>query len=96
MQTALCTGLLAISLSLPVAAYAQPAKTVPIPATDTSVVIQPMQWAAVGVGVVVGAAVLDMFMPTSIAFIVGGSVGGYLANAWYNGYGVEVRVAPKT
>ena len=96
MRTALCTGLVALSLSFPVAAYAQPAKTVPVPATDTSIVIQPMQWAAIGVGVVVGAAVLDIFMPSGVAFIVGGSVGGYLANAWYNGYGVEVRVAPKT
>jgi homoserine acetyltransferase len=96
MQTALRTGLLAISLSFPVAAYAQPAKTVPIPATDTTIVIQPMQWVTIGVGVVVGAAVLDMVMPTGIAFVVGGSLGGYLANAWYNGYGVEVRVAPKT
>ena len=96
MQTALRTGLLAVSLSFPMAAYAQPAKTVTVPATDTSIVIQPMQWAAIGVGVVVGAAVLDMVMPTGIAFVVGGSIGGYLANAWYNGYGVEVRVAPKT
>jgi homoserine acetyltransferase len=96
MQTALRTGLLAISLSFPVAAYAQPAKTVTVPATDTSIVIQPLQWATIGVGVVVGAAVLDIFMPSGIAFVVGGSIGGYLANAWYNGYGVEVRVAPKT
>jgi hypothetical protein len=96
MHTAIRTGLLAMSLSLPVAAYAQPAKTVPIPATDTTFTIQPMQWAAIGIGVVVGTALFDTVLPSGVAFIVGGSIGGYLANVWYNGYNVELRVLPKT
>ena len=62
------------------------------------VVIRPAQWLAVGAGVVVGAAVLDVIMPSNVAFVVGGIVGGYLANVWYSGREVQLQMttAPKS
>ena len=63
-----------------------------------SSVLRPAQWLAVGAGVVVGAAVLDVIMPSNVAFVVGGIVGGYLANVWYNGREVQLQMttAPKS
>ena len=51
-----------------------------------------------GAGVVVGATVLDVIMPSNVAFVVGGIVGGYLANVWYNGREVQLQMttAPKS
>jgi hypothetical protein len=43
-------------------------------------VIQPTQWLAIGV--VVRAAVLNLILPSSLNFVVGGVIGGYLADAW--------------
>jgi len=97
MHKAILVGLLATSLTAPVAAYAQPASAPAKPA-DEVFMIKPAQWLAVGAGVVVGAAVLDIIMPTNVAFVVGGVVGGYLANAWYNGREVQLQLntAPKS
>jgi hypothetical protein len=47
---------------------------------------------AIGAGVVVGAAVLDVIMPSNVAFVVGGVVGGYLANVWYGGREVQIQM----
>jgi hypothetical protein len=97
MHKAIIVGLLATSLAAPVAAYAQPAA----PATkvaDEVVTVRPAQWLAIGAGVVIGAAVLDVIMPSNVAFIVGGVVGGYLANVWYSGREVQLQLntVPKT
>jgi hypothetical protein len=99
MHKAILVGLLATSVSAPVAAYAQPAASAPArPSTEDVVTVRPAQWLAIGAGVVVGAAVLDVIMPSNVAFIVGGVVGGYLANVWYNGREVTLQMttAPKT
>ena len=96
MQKAVFVGLLAASLAAPIAANAQTAGSAA--GTDQVVTIRPAQWLTVGAGVVVGAAVLDVIMPTNVAFIVGGVVGGYLANAWYNGREVQLNMttAPRS
>jgi len=98
MHKAVFIGLLAASLAAPIAANAQSASSAPAAANDQVVNIRPAQWLTVGVGVVVGAAVLDVIMPSNIAFVVGGIAGGYLANAWYNGKEVSVQLntSPKT
>lgn len=93
MHKAILVGVLATSLAAPVAAYAQPASSAaPKAATEEVFSIRPAQWLAVGVGVVVGAAVLDVILPSQVAFVVGGVVGGYLANVWYNGREVQLQV----
>ncbi len=91
MHKAVLVGFLAASLAAPVAAYAQPATTAPAP-KDEVITVRPAQWLAVGAGVVVGAAVLDVILPGNVAFVVGGVVGGYLANVWYNGREVQVQM----
>jgi hypothetical protein len=96
MHKAILVGLLATGLTAPAAAYAQTAA--PAMPAEEVVVIRPVQWLAVGAGVVVGAAVLDVIMPSNVAFAVGGIVGGYLANVWYNGREVQLQMttAPKS
>ena len=91
MQKAILVGLLATSLAAPVAAYAQPATS----ATKTEEVftVRPAQWLAIGAGVIVGAAVLDVVLPSQAAFVVGGVIGGYLANVWYSGREVQLQVS---
>ena len=93
MHKAIIVGVLAAGLSAPVAAYAQPAAPARPAATEDVVTIRPAQWLAIGAGVVVGAAVLDVIMPSNVAFVVGGVVGGYLANVWYNGREVTLQMA---
>jgi hypothetical protein len=92
MQKAILVGVLAAGLTAPMAAYAQPAAPARIPPTEEVVTVRPAQWLAVGAGVVVGAAVLDVILPSNVAFIVGGVVGGYLANIWYSGREVQVQM----
>jgi hypothetical protein len=99
MHKAVFVGLLATSLAAPVSAFAQPAASAaPTATTEQLVVIRPAQWLAIGAGVVVGAVVVDALIPTDLAFIAGGIVGGYLANVWYNGRQLEVHMGtvPKT
>jgi len=91
MHKAVLIGFLAAGLTAPVAAYAQPAAAVR--AGDEVITIRPAQWLAVGAGVVVGAAVLDVIMPSAVAFVVGGVVGGYLANVWYSGREVHLQMS---
>ena len=93
MHKAMLVGLLATSLTAPVAAYAQPAAPSAPRSAEEVMVIRPAQWLAIGVGVVVGAAVLDVIMPSNVAFVVGGAVGGYLANTWYNGREVQLQMS---
>jgi len=78
MHKAILVGLLAIGLTAPVATYAQTAA--PAKPAEEVVILRPAQWLAVGAGVVLGAAVLDVIMPSNVAFVVGGIVGGYRAN----------------
>ena len=93
MHKAMLAGLLATSLTAPVAAYAQPAAAPSARAAEEIVVIRPAQWLTIGVGVVVGAAVLDVIMPSNVAFVLGGIAGGYLANVWYNGRELQLQMA---
>ena len=93
MHKAVLVGLLATSLAAPVGAYAQPAPSAaPTSATEQIMVIRPAQWLAIGAGVVVGAVVIDALIPTDLGYIVGGIVGGYLANVWYTGRQIEVHM----
>ena len=96
MHKAIVVGLIATGLTAPVAAYAQTA--VPAKPAEEVVVLRPAQWLAVGAGVVVGAAVLDVIMPSNVAFVVGGIVGGDPANVRYNGREVQLQMttAPKS
>jgi hypothetical protein len=96
MHKAVLIGLLATSLTAPVAAYAQPAAPARTP--EEVITVRPAQWLAIGAGIVVGAAVLDVILPSNVAFIVGGVVGGYLANVWYSGREVQLQMTtvPKT
>lgn len=93
MHKAVFIGLLATSLAAPIAANAQTASSAPAAAANNEVfTIRPTQWLTVGVGVVVGAAVLDVIMPSNVAFVVGGVIGGYLANTWYTGKDVQIEM----
>jgi hypothetical protein len=96
MHKAVLVGLLATSLTAPVAAYAQTAA--PAKPAKEVVIMRPAQWLTVGAGVVVGAAVLDVIMPSNVAFVVGANVSGNLANVWYSGREVQLQMttAPKS
>jgi hypothetical protein len=101
MQKAVLAGLLATSLAAPVGAYAQPAASpsaAPAATTEQIMVLRPAQWLVIGAGVVAGAVVIDALIPTDLAYIAGGIVGGYLANVWYNGRQIELHMGtvPKT
>jgi hypothetical protein len=85
MHKAVPIGVLMAILTAPVAAYAQPAARAPTGPIGLEFTIQPTQWLAIGAGVVVGAVLLDVILPTNVAYVVGGAFGGYLANAWYQG-----------
>ncbi len=94
MQKAILVGVLAASLAAPVASYAQSAgPAAPSAKTEEVFTIRPAQWLAIGAGVIVGAAVLDVVLPSQMAFVVGGVVGGYLANVWYNGREVQLQMS---
>jgi hypothetical protein len=95
MRKAMLAGLLATSLIAPVAAYAQATAPTMTQSTNAQVVIDP-QWLAIGAGVVVGAAVFNVVLDTDLAFILGGVVGGFLANVRYSGYEVRLTSAPKS
>jgi len=97
MQKAILVGVLAASLAAPVASYAQPAASASAAKSEEVFSIRPSQWLAIGAGVIVGAAVLDVVLPSQMAFVVGGVVGGYLANVWYLGREVQIQMstAPK-
>ncbi len=92
MQKAIFAGLVATSLMAPAAAFAQPAASAPARTMEDVITVKPAQWLAIGAGVVVGAAVLDVIMPSNVAFVVGGVVGGYLANVWYGGREVQIQM----
>src|SRR5262245_21414302 len=98
MHKVILAGLLATSLTAPVAAYAQPAAAPAAKPTDEVFVIEPSQWLAIGAGAVVGVVLMDVILPSNVAFIVGGVVGGYLANVWYGGREVQLQMTtvPKT
>ena len=59
---------------------------------DYSMVIRPGQWIAIGAGAVTGFVVGEALFSTDLGMVVGGLVGGYLANVLYQGYQIEVRM----
>jgi hypothetical protein len=94
MRNMVLVGLLATGLSVPVSAYAQTAAPATRQAISTASAIDPL-WLAIGAGVVVGAVVFEAVLDTNIAYIIGGAVGGYLANVWYGGYDIRITATPK-
>ncbi|MEJ0019345.1 MAG: hypothetical protein WDN25_22895 [Acetobacteraceae bacterium] len=93
MHKAMLAGVLAVGLGAPIAAHAQPA-AVPSPRPSEDVfVIRPAQLLTIGAGIVVGAVLLDVILPTNVAFVIGGAVGGYLANVWYGGREVQLQMS---
>ena len=93
MQKAILVGVLAASLAAPAVSYAQSAASAPAARAEEVFTVRPAQWLAIGAGVIVGAAVLDVVLPSQAAFVVGGVVGGYLANVWYSGREVQLQVS---
>lgn len=94
MYKALLTGLLAAGLLTPVAAYAQPASSTalaPETKTERMLVILPGQILAIGAGVVVGVVAIEALIPTELGYLVGGIIGGYVANIWYHGQWLEIQ-----
>ncbi len=93
MFRALSIGLFAAGLGLSATAYAQTTPAAPAaparaataqPASDaTTITVNVGQLLTIAGGAVVGAILLDVVLPTRIAYIFGGVAGGALANAWY-------------
>lgn len=95
MRTTVCSGILALSLLLPVAAQAQGAA--PAPASEQLIVLRPSQLLAIGTGVVVGALVAQVAIPTRLGLIAGAVLGGYIGDFWYTGSQIELHIStPKT
>lgn len=95
MRKAMLIGFLAVGLAGPVAAYAQSTAPAPAQPTKVDVSIDP-QWLVIGAGVVVGAVVLNAAVDTNLAYVIGGVVGGYLADLWYSGHDVQIITTPKS
>lgn len=94
MRNTVCSGILALSLLVPVAAQAQAA---PAPASEQLIVLRPSQLLAIGAGVVVGALVAQVAVPTRLGLLAGAVIGGYLGDFWYTGSQIELHIAtPKT
>lgn len=94
MRNTVCSGILALSLLLPVAAQAESA---PAPASEQLIVLKPSQLLAIGAGVVVGALVAQVAIPTRLGLLAGAVIGGYLGDFWYTGSQIELHIAtPKT
>ena len=103
MRTTICSGVLAISLLVPAMASAQAATPAPAapapaaPASEETLVLRPTQLLAIGAGVVVGALVAEVAVPTRLGLLAGAVIGGYLGDFWYTGSQLEFHVtAPKT
>ena len=93
MRTALCSAVLALSLLVPAIANAQAAA----PASEQAYVIRPAQLLAIGAGVVVGAVVAEVAVPTRLGLLAGAVIGGYLGDFWYSGSQLEFHVTtPKS
>jgi len=95
MTKALLAGMLAAGLLAPAAVHAQsaPSTTAELQAkTEQIFVIRPAQVLAIGAGVVVGVVVIEALIPTELGYLVGGVVGGYLANVWYTGRQLEIHM----
>jgi len=46
----------------------------------------------IGAGIVSGAVVVEALVSTDFGYLVGGIVGGYLADVWYNGQQLELHL----
>ena len=80
---------------MPAAAQAQAAG--PAPASEELIVVRPSQLLAIGAGVVVGALVAQVAVPTRLGLLAGAVIGGYLGDFWYSGSQIEVHInTPKT
>ena len=59
--------------------------------------VRPAQLLAIGAGVVVGALVFQVAIPTRLGLIAGAVIGGYLGDFWYTGSQLELHITtPKT
>ncbi len=101
MRKSMLTGALAAGLIVPMGAYAQPAPpgaganaaTMQTGSkSDPSFSFSPPQVVALGAGVVAGVMVAEAFVSTDLGVLVGGIVGGYLANIWYTGARIDMHV----
>jgi len=91
-KAALPIVLAASLLAVPSIAQAQAAAQSNAGKDDYSMVIRPGQWIAIGAGAVTGFVVGEALFSTDLGMVVGGLVGGYLANVLYQGYQIEVRM----
>ena len=99
MRKAMLIGLLAMSLTGPATAYAQPATPAPARTATMAYVVEPLEWLATGVGAVIGAAWFHYWLPGNIAVLVGGFGGGLTGYLFYNTYvqyEIYVTTKPKT
>ena len=98
MRKSILTGALAACLIVPMGAYAQNTQApggsmAPAGAkNEPSFSFSPPQAVALGVGVVTGLVVAEAFVSSDLGVLVGGVVGGYLANIWYTGARIDLHV----
>ena len=60
--------------------------------TEQVFVIRPAQILAIGAGVVSGAVIVEALFSTDLGYLIGGAVGGYLANLWYGDRQLEIHL----
>jgi len=95
MKIALLSGIMTVGLLMPIAVFAQsatPALPPPGVKTEQIFVLRPSQMLMIGAGIVSGAVVAEALLSTAFGYLVGGIVGGYLADVWYNGQQLELHL----
>jgi hypothetical protein len=101
MRKSMLMGALAACLIVPMGAYAQPAppgagsNAATMQAgskNDPSFSFSPPQAVALGAGIVAGVIAGEALLSSDLGVLVGGVVGGYLANIWYTGARIDMHV----
>ncbi len=95
MRKSILMGALAAGLIVPMGAYAQPTGAGAAQGgakSEPSFSFSPPQAVALGAGIVAGVIVGEALVSSDLGVLVGGVVGGYLANIWYNGARIDMHV----
>ena len=96
MKMTFLAAIMAVGLLAPIGVLAEPTQSA-ISRSDNKTeqifVIRPTQLLVIGAGIVIGAVAGEALLTTDLGYLVGGIVGGYISNFWYDGQQLELHIA---